>query len=153
MTTLFEYLKNLNSSETQWGVWVNPTDLDDYRIGQYCFENGGILDDFVCIGSLHKLSYGFQSHYDALKEYLKENQIDFEKASITYKGKEILVSKEGILTAYGNGILDKDFEEFLDNEIEDVCNIWASLEAEAKIDELQEYFAQSGEFWKEQESA
>ena len=54
--TFHEWLAQNNSSENQWGVWVNPRDVQDYRIGQYCFENGGVDDDWVAIGSLDSLS-------------------------------------------------------------------------------------------------
>ena len=72
--SLAEYLACLNSSENQWGIWVNPCNLDDYRIGQFIFENGGMRDGKVCIGSLDSLSYGCQSESNALKSFFEINR-------------------------------------------------------------------------------
>lgn len=66
MTTFHKYLSQLNTTDSQWGLYVNPRNFDDYRIGQEQFENGGLLDDKVYVGSLESMSYGYQSESEAL---------------------------------------------------------------------------------------
>jgi len=122
--SLQKYLSNLNSADSQWGIWINPDNIDDYRIGQFCFDNGGVLDSKICVGSLDKLSFGFQSHCDAIEQYLKENQY------LYYKGKKVKVNKEAILDIYREGTFDTDFTEFLEGEAQDIMKIWAECEAE-----------------------
>ena len=122
--SLQEYLSNLNSADSQWGIWVNPDNVDDYRIGQFCFENGGILDEKICIGSLDKLSFGFQSQHDAIKQYLKESEF------LSYKGRKVKVNKKGILQSWSDGILDEDFSKFLEDKSQLIMKIWAEYQAE-----------------------
>ena len=72
---LFDYLVELNTSENQWGIWVNPeAPTEDFRIGQFCFSNGGINDNWICIGSLEELSFGFQSLGEAIEMWLKDHK-------------------------------------------------------------------------------
>jgi hypothetical protein len=146
MTTfLKDYLATLNSSETQRGIWVNPHDLNDFRIGQYCFDNGGVRDDKVCIGSLDSLSCGYQSTQDILQEIL-------ECGGVTYK--EVTFNKKNcnftaFIEAYIEGKLATELQEQLESQIQEVHEEWSMLDADAKIDELEEYFAEDGgEYWK-----
>lgn len=122
--SLQEKLSNLNSADSQWGIWINPSNVDDYRVGQFCFENGGVLDDKICIGSLDKLSFGFQSQYNAVEHYLKENQF------LAYKGRKVKVNQAGILQAWSDGYLDEDFSKFLEDEAKSIMETWAECEAE-----------------------
>ena len=122
--TFQEKLSNLNSADSQWGIWVNPDNIDDYRVGQFCFENGGLLDNKICIGSLDKLSFGFQSQHDAIAHYLKENHL------LAYKGRKVKVNKEKILQAWSDGYLDEDFSEFLEDEAKSIMEIWAKCASE-----------------------
>ena len=73
---------------------------------------------------MDKLSFGFQSHCDAIEQYLKENQY------LYYKGKKVKVNKEAILDIYREGTFDTDFTEFLEGEAQDIMKIWAECEAE-----------------------
>lgn len=123
--SLVDYLKSLNSAETQWGIWVNPENIDDYRIGQFQFENGGILDDWICIGSLDKLSFGFQSTSEAIAQFIKDN-----KELLNYKDRPVKVNLKGIIEAYGSGYLDDDFRAYLEEKAEEVERIWSEMEAE-----------------------
>ena len=129
MSTLVNYLKNLNSQETQWGVWVNPENTDEYRVGQFCFENGGLLDDWICIGSLDKLSFGFQSQSDAIKALLTNHKTRY-KAGIEYKGREVRVNLDAIMDAWSNGNLNSEFGSFLEKRAKEIELQWAELEAE-----------------------
>jgi hypothetical protein len=122
--SLVDYLKNLNSSETQWGVWVNPSNVDEYRVGQFCFENGGILDDWVCIGTLDKLSFGLQSQSEAIASWLKENE------EFVYKNKKVRINASGLLKAWNLDILDSEFREFLEEKGEEIESEWTESEAE-----------------------
>jgi hypothetical protein len=122
--SLQEYLSNLNSAESQWGVWVNPDNIDDYRVGQFCYENGGISDNKICIGSLDKLSFGFQSQHDAIKEFLTQTE------EIQYNGRKIKVDTEGVLRAFSDGNLDEKFRSFLEEKAQIFEQTWAEYEAE-----------------------
>lgn len=122
---LVEFLKNLDSAESHRGIWVNRENIDQYRIGEFSFENGGVLDHWICIGSLDKLSFGFQSWADAIAQYLED-----ENSFIKYKDKLVRVNIGGILDAYSNGLLDEDFREFLEEKAEEVQVIWSQMKAE-----------------------
>jgi hypothetical protein len=122
---LVKYLANLNSADSQWGVWVNPENTDEYRIGQFQFENGGILDNWICIGSLDRLSFGYQSQSDAIAQYLQD-----ENSRIKYKDRYISVSIKGIVEAYSNGNLDDKFQAFLEEEACVIQKFWSEMEAE-----------------------
>jgi hypothetical protein len=125
--SLQEYLSNLNcaDSHSQWGIWVNPNNINDYRIGQ--FQNDGILDEKICIGSLDKLSFGYQSQHDAIKQYLEENQL------LAYKGKKVKVNQKEILQSWSDGNLDADFAKFLEEKSQDIMQTWAECEAEGFV--------------------
>jgi hypothetical protein len=143
---LVEYLQNLNSAESLWGVWVNPENVDEYRIGQFQFENGGILDDWICAGSLDTLSFGHQSMEDAIEALLTNHSTRY-KPGFVYKGKEVRVNVKGILEAYREGNLDFDFLQALESEAEAIANEWSKLEAEDfvynKLPEIIEQFQES----------
>ncbi|NBO72997.1 hypothetical protein EBV26_21395 [bacterium] len=118
--SLQEYLSNLNSADSRWGIWVNPGDVDDYTIRQFSSENG----KYIWIGSLDKLSFGFQSQHDAIKQYLEENQL------LTFKGKKVKVNQKEILQAWSDGNLDPSFSSFLEEKSQPIMKMWASYEAE-----------------------
>lgn len=122
--SLQKFLATLNSADSQHGVWVNPDNYNDYRIGDFSWENGGLPPKYICIGSLENLSFGFQSKRDAIKHLLSENDY------LLYKGKKVKISVEGTLEAYCEGNLDEDFSAFLDEKAEEIENIWAENEAE-----------------------
>lgn len=125
MNSLQDYLQQLNSAESQWGIWVNPENpTEEYRIGQYCFENGGMADSWVCVGSLENLSFGFQSTYDAIKQFIEDSD-----DAVVYNGKVVKVNAKGILEAYSSGLLDEDFQEFLESEAAKIEAIWAEEES------------------------
>lgn len=125
MTTLLAYLQTLNTAENQWSVWVNPDNVDEYRIGQNCFENGGLLDNWVCIGSLDALSFGYQSTHDAIQHFLKESG-----GEISYNGKRVKINAKGILDAYDCGNLDEDFQKYLEQEALVIEQLWSEIDAE-----------------------
>ena len=56
--TLTEYLSTLDTCDNSWGLYVNPDNTDDYRIGQNTFENGGLLDGKVKVANLDDVSFG-----------------------------------------------------------------------------------------------
>ncbi len=116
--SLQEYLSNLNSADSQRGIWVNPDNINDYRIGQFQ------LDGKICIGSLDQLSFGFQSQHDAIKQYLEENQL------LAYEGKKVKVNQKEILQAWSDGNLDPEFSSFLEKKSQDIMQTWAEYEAE-----------------------
>ena len=123
---LTKYLAQLNSSETQWGIWVDPeSPLNNYRIGQKCFENGGVLDNFVFIGTLDRLSFGYQSIPDALKNYLESLPVDAAQNQVlSLNGRKVALNIDGILAAFEAGTLATEFEAFITSkalEIIAVC--------------------------------
>lgn len=145
------WLAKNNSDEEQWGVWVNPRDVQDYRIGQYCFENGGILDDWAHIGSIESLAYerrlytGEEDGYS----YLIENN---DEESILFKGKIVRFSREGLAKLYGQGDsrLNPEFVEAIEKNLDLQCEQFSQEWAEQKIEELKKYFAPGGEYEQEQ---
>lgn len=126
--SLVEYLATLNSAESQWGVWVNPENVDEYRVGQFIFDNGGIDDGWICAGRLDNLSFGFQSQRDAIEQYLKESN-----GLIQYGDRRVKVNIPAIVEAWSNGYLDADFQEFLEERAESIEQIWAVEEAEGFV--------------------
>ena len=53
--TLIEAIENISYSR-QWGIWASLeegrfTEDSEARYGQKCFENGGMLDEFVFFGN------------------------------------------------------------------------------------------------------
>lgn len=127
MSALASYLQSLNSAESQWGVWVNPENpTEEYRIGQYIFENGGLDDGWVSIGTLESLSFGYQSTIDAIKEYLEDN----ETSGFEFEGKTVRYSVGGIVDAYSEDSLDDAFRTFLESEAVKIEAVWSEFEAE-----------------------
>lgn len=132
--SLVEYLSQLNSSDSTQGIWVNPDNYTEYRIGQFQFENGGILDDWKYIGSLEEISFGSQSYPDAIENVLKSgynpNKKNSDIRSYTYNDQEMWVSIKGVLAAYSKNRLDRNFQKSLEEEADTVVQEWAQLQAE-----------------------
>lgn len=122
--SLQEKLSNLNSSESQWGVWINPRNIDDYSVAPYSSEYG----KYIWIGSLKDLSFGYQSQHDAIKEFLTQTK------EIQYNGRKIKVDTEGVLRAFSDGNLDEKFRSFLEEKAQIFEQTWAECEAENFID-------------------
>ena len=133
MKNLISYLSELNTSDNSWGLYVNPQNIDNYRIGQVCFENGGLLDKYVFVDTLDKLSFGSQSTYEILETYLSNNNGIGE---FTYKGKKSKCDVEAIFNAYLEGKLDINFYAFLEKEINYISNMWSTWSAENFVDEV-----------------
>ena len=124
MTALSEYLSQLNSTDSQWGVWVNPENpTEEYRLGQYCFDNGGVADDWVCIGSLDNLSFGFQSESDAFDDCFKVSPI--------FDGTEYQnQAKDEVYELY----LQQDLPPVLQKKVEGYIENWQSEASEWEAD-------------------
>jgi hypothetical protein len=138
MTLLRDYLANLNSAESNWGIWVDPDNLDDYRIGQKIFENGGLLDEKVYIGNLEELSCGNQSQLEAIENFLSNRERYLHGiAEFKYGERLVRCNTKAVLTAWSEDRLDSDFREFLESEAAEIEAEWAKNEAELKIEELQ----------------
>lgn len=137
MATLQNYLKSLNSAESQWGVWVNPENPEEYRVGQSIFENGGLLDGWICIGTLEDLSFGFQSTHDAFASWVSggasEAMPDGVK-TIYYEGKEIRVQPQAFYEAWVERRFVKEFTDFVTEQVDNICDEWSELAAEDFID-------------------
>ena len=127
---LVQYLSQLNTSDTSWGLYINPEDVTQYRIGQLCFDNGGLLDDYIFIDNLSNLSFGFQSEREALESILTT-----DKTTLIYNKKKVVVKKDTILELYFEGKLDKDFYEFLKNQVEEIMSIWSIWDADFYVNE------------------
>lgn len=132
MKPLVQYLSELNTSDTSWGLYLNPDNIDQYRIGQNCFDNGGLLDNYIFIDNLSNLSFGHQSEREALESILDFNTSSEDrcKATLTYNEKKVVVKKDKLLELYFEDKLDKDFYQFLQNQIHDLMQIWSEWEAE-----------------------
>jgi hypothetical protein len=123
MSGLIEYLSSLNTADSSWGLWVNPENIDDYRTGQFVFNNGGVLDNFVCVGDLEALSFGYQSHEDALAEVLRGGVIE-------YKGKQVKFNPLAMKEHYFAEELPPGFHECLENKANEIERNLAVMEAE-----------------------
>lgn len=147
---LIAYLKQLNTSDTSWGLWVNPKNLDEFRRGQVRFENGGILDDWKYVGKLESLSFGHQSEQDALKQTLSWGievgslSLSLEERLVNikgdYKGKKE-VDFDDFATLYFDGDLDPNLQTGLKTEVSDLCSDWAECESRGFVDELERELA------------
>lgn len=134
MKPLIDFLSELNTNDNTWGLYVDPENIDNYRIGQMCFDNGGLVDDYVFIGDLSSLSFGYQSTYECLESYLDSlTTKNKEKAELSYKGKKVLVNKEAIINLYFEAKLDEDFQNFLEKEINFIYEMWSLWETEIFI--------------------
>ena len=117
MTALVDYLKSLNVADSSWGLYVDPENIDDYRIGQNCFQNGGILDDKVRVASLDKVSCGHQSTLEA-----------FENVAPKVMGRHEY-NLEALFDAYEYGRLAPELKTRFDDEIKALLKEWADAEA------------------------
>ncbi|HEY9835510.1 MAG TPA: hypothetical protein V6D27_01220 [Vampirovibrionales bacterium] len=124
---LQDYLETLNSTEQNWGIWVDPENPEqNYRVGQTHHAGGGISDDKVFIGTLAELSFGFQSELKAW---------------------ELLASQQGIEKESANNMWQEwkgTIPEKYKQDIADITNEWAKESARLFIsDELPEILAQA----------
>ena len=133
MRNLVKYLSELNTSDSSWGLWVDLNNLDSYRIGQVCFENGGLIDGFVFVSTLDRVSFGFQSTYEILETCLSSNN---GLGEFIYKGKKSKCDVEAIFNSYLENKLDKNFYAFLEDKVNYIASIWAIWEAETFVDEV-----------------
>ena len=141
--TLTQYLSQLNSSDNQWGIWADPDDLEDYRIGQICFENGGMKDEKKFIGTLDNFSSRRMeycgSFYDFVKHYCSIN--DSEKnAVIEFQGRKVKFNRQSMAESVANDSVDMRFYSALYAEYEKTCEFfsaeWAGMEVENILNQL-----------------
>lgn len=94
--SLYDYLCQLCIfHERRFGLWVDPQDIDNYRVGECSLEHGGLIDNKVFVGNLEDLSFGCQSKYDAVKAAI--DGLDDRK-----------FNKESLLRRYEEGKWDFD---------------------------------------------
>ena len=89
-----------------------------------------MLDDYIFIDNLSNLSFGFQSEREALESILTT-----DKTTLIYNKKKVVVKKDTILELYFEGKLDKDFYEFLKNQVEEIMSIWSIWDADFYVNE------------------
>lgn len=128
--TLREFLSQLDTISTKDYLWVNPTDIDDYRISRYPIEG------MVQVDNLARLSFGHQSYVDGLINFLENKKTGLDKAVLVYRGKKLVVSIEGIIEAYYSNSLDWEFEEFLEEEISKIHQQWTEQEVDLFMESL-----------------
>ena len=132
MESLQEYLARLNCSETQWGLWVNPENINEFREGQFIFENGGKLDGFICIGTLDELSCGFQPEGEILQELLRHGEICYRKKIFSRYN----CNFDGFIEAYFEKRLAPGLQKLTDEMVTEVRREWAEDESQKKIEEI-----------------
>jgi hypothetical protein len=138
MAALVEYLTQLNSSDSQQGIWVNPEDINDFIVRPLQFGyNAQTYGDRVCIGTLDKLSFGYQSERDAFCCWVSGG-ISTEKMpktiqTIEYQGRKVQVAPEALYEAWIDGSLDESFASFIQEATEEIFSQWASDEAESFV--------------------
>lgn len=136
--TLQEYLSQLNSASIEWGIWVDPKNPDNYRIGQFIHENGGLLDGWVGIGSLESLSYGNYCEPKVL-DYILSSHRGSEKSEYTeflFDGRIVKCHRESMKKAYFDNFLAPHLAEYLRKEVETISQVWAKEEASVFVSDL-----------------
>jgi hypothetical protein len=78
VSTLKEVLLRGFSYESQWGIWAEKIDGEfrpesQYRFGQFWFENGGVLDNFECVGSNERLEDAIQACVEDTRRAIGED--------------------------------------------------------------------------------
>jgi hypothetical protein len=73
-TQLINVLATLISYDSSQGIWVDPISFE-YRFGQFIFENGGVLDSKICIGSLESLIDAQSSYAGSFADFLKNSNL------------------------------------------------------------------------------
>ena len=138
--TLLSYLSSLNSADSSNYGWVNPDDINDYKVSPRD------LSGRVNIGSLDNLSFGFQSMTEAIRNWLDNQKISRDKSAFQYHGNKVIVAVNQVMEAYTSELLDKEFKQFLEEEASDILEAWSEAEAENFIDNgLAEILAQAKE--------
>lgn len=127
--SLREFLSSLNSSESNYGIWVDPDNFDNYRVGSLLHENGGVLDNFLFIGSLDRLSFGNQSEQEAFWYYLRE------RLDLVYERFKSSVFFEHLYKDYLEGNLPN--QEEVESEVQDIMKTWAEEEIDAFLEEVE----------------
>ena len=136
--TLRETLLGMNTADSNWGLWVNPENIDEFRRGQFVAENGGVSDNWICIGDLGSISFGYQSESDAFYSWVSGGQSTNETSAITvidYGGKKVRINPEAVYESYCGDrtpALSADFKEFIGQQILQIQSAWA----EAEVDEF-----------------
>lgn len=120
---LLTYLQQLNSAENQTGVWVDPENIDRFRIGDLQFENGGMLDNWVFVGTLEQLSFGSQSYRDAFKE----------AATAAMEGHRY--NEEALFEAWSKGELAPQLQRSISAAIEEIHAEWSAYAANEFVEE------------------
>ena len=118
---LIKYLASLNSTETQWGIYVDPENIDEFTCSQYR------PDGWVRIGSPDSLSFRFVPTDEVIDSHLMG--VD----SIEYKGKKVRFNRKGLISAYSEGRLDEEFNDWLMEEIEPTREAISLSEAETFV--------------------
>ena len=125
MRTLFEYLMGLNTSDNSWGLYVNPDNYDDYRVGPTHFENGGKKDGKVFVSYLSSVCFE-QSESEAFDHVASEILADY------CRRKKIIPNYESYLYEdYPVAVLKK-----FKKEIYSVMNEWKKQEVSGFLDTL-----------------
>jgi hypothetical protein len=131
---LAHFLSTLNNPDRTKSVYVNPENVNQFRVGDDRLENGGLLDDWVWVGCLDDLSYGYQSKTDALKSIGK---------CFEYKGKTVRTNPDAIVELYYDEALDPDFASFLTESVNEIMEQWAIDEANVKVFEIMELLSEN----------
>lgn len=147
--TLVQWLSTINSCESQWGLWVNSENIEEYRIGQVYFENGGVLEGWAYISNLDRLTHERRSYCgeeDGLYEHIWGSD-----GLTQYKNKLVKYNPRALADAYSSGLCDEDFIEHFRTEAEKSWQELSEEWAEAKVEDLKKYFASGGEWERLQE--
>lgn len=137
--TLHDYLSQLNTSDDSFGVWVSPENIDDYRVGQRSFDNGGLLDDKVYVGSLDDLSFGSQSDTDAFYSFLDIKPSETQP-TITWRDatglRKAKVNPEALHEAWLSSRLGEAMQAALSEGVAAVQETWIDEEVSNFISDI-----------------
>lgn len=132
--TLEQFLTELDSPRDDWFVYVDPADINDWRMGYCKFHYG----ERIPIGPLSKISFAKQSDEEALLSVLHQ-KVNRKIGWVEYKGRTVLLNVNKVLDLYKAGKLHHEFESFLRHQITTTKTQWARQGASAFVNDVLPY--------------
>lgn len=132
--TLTQFLSELDSPREDWYLYIDPNDIDDWRMGYYKFHYG----ERIPIGPLSRISFGRQDHHEALLAVL-HHQANRPTGWLDYKGNTVVVNVAKIVELYGKGKLDYEFESTLQELVKQTMKDWSLRGAQTFVSEVLPY--------------
>jgi hypothetical protein len=75
---LINTLASLASYDSSQGIWVDPQSFE-FRFGQFTFDNGGVEESKICIGSLADLIDAKSGYAGSFSDFLKDSNLSLDE--------------------------------------------------------------------------